>query len=742
MPYGNSVGVCHAGNKVFSASTKSLFSVDKTTGEIQPYDKATGLSDVDIKTINYDPATDVLAVAYNNANIDLIYHETEVYNLADFKLKNTSGSVNINGLSFYNGSCYVSSDMGISVIDLAKREIKNTYVLGNGGQPAKVYATTIGGNFIYAATAEGVRYAPVNSPTLQDFNTWLLFTYTSGIPAKKATYITSLNNRVYAAVDGNGTDTLYEYNGTAWTNLFFTTNNTITGLSTVNGVCYFTAWDNSNTTGKQGKIDGSYQFTINPSQGHVRPIGWFEADGFSWEGDFWNGLFKNNLNGYVENIIPDGPFSYEVIDIDISGGTVHCSAGGIDDSWGFQFNQSGFYLYNGVKWINKNRYTDARLDSFFTVVASATSVQTNKTYFGSFLYGLAEYNNATGQVQIYDKYNSTLEGSQGDIQRTKISSLTADEDGNLWIGNSGASKTIKMIPANGGTWREFQVPFNIAVMKKIVFDDYGQLWSPVRRSGEGILVWSYNNSLDNTADDKSRILGTGAGNGGLPDAQVFSIAKDKDGNIWAGTNQGIGVFYCPGSVLTTNGCDADQIKVERDGYIGYLFGTESVRAIAVDAANRKWIGTTNGLWLISADGKQELLKFNVDNSPLPANQITDIAIDDETGEVFIGTTAGLVSYQGDALSGGNGCDEALVYPNPVKPEYEGPIAVKGLTENAYVKITDVSGTLVYQGRANGSQMIWDGKGYNGQRAHSGVYTVYSSTDLGKEKCVAKILLAN
>jgi hypothetical protein len=256
-------------------------------------------------------------------------------------------------------------------------------------------------------------------------------------------------------------------------------------------------------------------------------------------------------------------------------------------------------------------------------------------------------------------------------------------------------------------------------------------------------VWSNNNTRDDLSDDVAKILTIGAGTGGLPDQLVFCVAEDKDGNIWAGTSQGIGIFYCSGSVLTSYGCDADQIKVERDGYIGYLFGTESVRAIAVDDANRKWIGTTNGIWLISADGKQELLKFNTQNSPLPSNQITDIAIDNTTGEVFIGTLGGIVSYQGDAMgSDCADCDKALVYPNPVKPEYDGPIAIKGLTENAYVKITDISGTLVYQGKANGSQMVWNGKGYNGQRAKSGTYLVFSSTDLGKERKVAKILLLN
>jgi hypothetical protein len=377
------------------------------------------------------------------------------------------------------------------------------------------------------------------------------------------------------------------------------------------------------------------------------------------------------------------------------------------------------------------------------ILAVATVPASNKTYFGSFLSGLIELDNQTGQLSFYDQYNTpVLEGAQGDNIRTKISALATDNNGNLWIGNAGATKPIKMrTPA--GDWKEFAVPYSFDLMKKIIIDQNNQLWAPLRGAlNTGILVWSHNGTFDDPSDDVSRVLKTGEGNGGLPDPVVYSLAEDKEGNIWVGTSQGIAVYYCAGSVLSTYGCDADQIKVERDGYIGYLFGAEIVRAIAVDAANRKWIGTSNGVWLISEDGKTELLKFNTENSPLPNNQITDIAIDKTTGEVFIGTIGGLVSYQGDAASECQDCDGALVYPNPVKRDYTGPIAIKGLTDQAYVKITDVAGTLIFQGKANGTQMIWDGKGYNGERAQSGVYLVFSSTDLGKEKRVGKILLMN
>lgn len=740
-PFGASRAICDAGDKVFSASTNSVFSVDKNTGEVRTYDKSTGLSDIGIKTMSYDPATDVLAIAYNNSNLDLIYHETDIYNVADFKNENTSGSVGINGISFYNGNCYVSSDMGISVIDLTKKEIKNTYIIGSTGQQVRVYAAATDGSYIYAATQEGVKRASLTSANLQDFNSWVLFTAGSGIPAKKAKYVEVFNGKTYAVIDGNGTDTLYEFSSGIWAKIYFDAQHTITSLNRIGNTLYFTIWDNNNTSGKNAKVDAAGNMAVSNVQGHVRPIGWFESNGISWEGDFWNGLFKNN-QGNIEKIIPDGPFSAAVFRVNVSEGDVNIAPGGVDDSWGFTYNRDGFFVYENNRWTNINQYNYGALTDWSDILAVASNSVKHKTYYGSFYAGLVEYDHNTKAIIQYNKWNSILEGAVGDTQRTKISSLAADKDGNIWIGNAGATKPIKMIPANGSSWKEFSIPYNISLMKRILIDAYGQLWAPVRRSGEGLLVWSNSGTLDNASDDKARLLTTGSGSGALPDAMCHSIAEDKDGNIWVGTNQGIGIFYCPGSVLTSNGCDADQIKVERDGYIGYLFGTESVRAIAVDAANRKWIGTTNGVWLISADGKQELLKFNVDNSPLPANQVTDIDIDDNTGEVFIGTTGGLVSYQGDAMSECADCESALVYPNPVKPDYDGPIAIKGLVEDAYVKITDVSGTLVFQGRANGSQMIWDGKRYNGQRAKSGVYLVFSSTDLGKEKRVAKILLVN
>lgn len=740
MPYGNSRGVFDAGSKVYSIAMQSAFSYDKATGAIQLYDKVNGLNDIGIKTANYDPVTDVLLIAYENSNLDLIYHGTDIYNISDIKNKNTISAVSIHGISFFAGKAFISSDIGISTIDLARKEISNTYIIGSNGSEVKVYSTTTNGTTIYAATAEGVKYASYTQANLQNFNSWQLFDTSQGIPRSKGKFIVAVNNAVYAVVSNTDTDTLYRLTGNQWQVVYTAEpNNFFTSLNGVNNKVYFTTHNNSFTQGKAGKIDTDGTLTVNPFVTTGRPYGWYEDNQTIWGADEGNGLIKSS-NGNTEAIVPDGPPSSSVFDINSKNGVLYVAAGGVSDIWEYRWNGQGFYIYKDGSWAVTNRYNYAPMQDYFDIIC--TDITKEKTYFGSFTSGLIERNNNTGEIKLYDKNNSLLEGALGDDARTKISALTVDQYDNVWIGNAGASKPIKLIKPDG-TWKEFSAQYSFDLMKKMIVDQYGQIWAPLRGAAStGILVWSYNNTIDDPSDDKARLLRPGAGAGGLPNEVVNCIAEDLDGNIWAGTNEGIGVFYCPGSVLTTYGCDADQIKVERDGYIGYLFGTQSIRAIAVDAANRKWVGTTNGLWLISADGKDELLKFTSLNSPLPADQIIDITIDDRTGEVFIATIGGLVSYQGDAMTECKDCDGAIVYPNPVKPDYDGPIAIKGLVENAYVKITDISGTLVYQGKANGAQMVWDGKGYNGKRVKNGVYLVFSSTDLGKSRKVAKILVSN
>jgi len=106
--------------------------------------------------------------------------------------------------------------------------------------------------------------------------------------------------------------------------------------------------------------------------------------------------------------------------------------------------------------------------------------------------------------------------------------------------------------------------------------------------------------------------------------------------------------------------------------------------------------------------------------------------------VFFGTALGIVSYKADATGGGTANENVYAYPNPVRPGYDGPIAIKGLVTDADVKITDIAGNLVYSTRAKGGQAVWHGRNFDGERAQSGVYLVFISNDEGSETMVTKV----
>jgi ligand-binding sensor domain-containing protein len=224
---------------------------------------------------------------------------------------------------------------------------------------------------------------------------------------------------------------------------------------------------------------------------------------------------------------------------------------------------------------------------------------------------------------------------------------------------------------------------------------------------------------------------------------VRSVVKDKEGSIWIGTNKGVAVIYNPGNVFSGGNFDAQKIIIQQDGYNQYLLETENVTSIAVDGANRKWFGTySGGVFLMSPDGTKQILNFNMNNSPLLSNSVMSIAIDDLTGEVFFATDKGIISYRGDATEATAECNNYYVFPNPVRHEYNGPIAIRGLVENADVKISDVAGNVVYHTKANGGEAIWHGKNFKGERAQTGVYLVYVTNEDGSQTCITKMLFAN
>jgi streptogramin lyase len=592
----------------------------------------------------------------------------------------------------------------------------------------------VNNNILLAATAEGVKLAPANAANLQNYLSWTHFDYSLGLPAKPAAHVEVANSKYYAAIS----DTLFQFSAGTWSKLAYDSGWVIKNLETIDGKLYISQWYGE-AQSRVGVLDSSGVITYLVPPIGVRTIQYVpDAVGNIWIADLYNGMIKNG-----EKVLPNGPYTTSCFALKAQGDNMFVAGGGTNSAFDYTYNVAGMYMLNEVNrsWKNYNIYNTPALAGFLDVIGVAANEAGTRAYFCSNLDGIAILNAEDGSVVHYDYSNSPLQDAVGSPGATRVTNIAVDKNANVWMTNFNTYSPLVLLKPDG-TWKRFPLLLLDQLGKKMIIDRNGYKWIPTRKP-DGIMVYYEGDDIDNSNDDVSRFLSSGSGNGNLNNVIVNAIVEDKDGDVWVGTDEGIEIFYCAGSVLSQNSCDAQRIVVERDGFNGYLFGTEVIRSITIDAANRKWVGTNSGAWLISANGKEELLHFTTENSPLPSNFVSDITVNNTTGEVFFATEKGIASFLGDAISGGETCTGAFVYPNPVKPEYTGPIAIKGLVDDAYVKITDVSGLLVYQGKANGGQMIWNGNDYNGRRAASGIYTVFSSTPDGKGgKCVGKIAFIN
>jgi ligand-binding sensor domain-containing protein len=376
------------------------------------------------------------------------------------------------------------------------------------------------------------------------------------------------------------------------------------------------------------------------------------------------------------------------------------------------------------------------------VSVSIDPLHADKAYIGSWQDGVLEFTDRQ-LSNIYSKENSSLQPWIADTNLVNISGMDFDSYNNLWVANTGASDILSMkTPA--GQWKSFNLGASASGIDiaNMIVDQSNYKWI-IRRQEGMLIVYNDNNTFDITSDDKVKVLNSSPGTGAIPGNAVLTMAVDRDGAVWVGTDAGPAVFYDPTRIFQTGvNFDAQQILIPRNdgtGQADYLLATEKILSIAVDGSNKKWFGTENGVFLISDDGLDQIYYFNTDNSPLLSNTVSSIAIN-EDGEVFFGTSKGIISFRGNATPPSPTNSDVYAFPNPVRENYSGPVAIKGLVSDALVKITDISGSLVFEVKAEGGQAVWDGRTLNGREVKPGVYLVFISDNLGVETLVTKILM--
>ncbi len=744
LPYSKVIGVAVTGDVIFAATPYSMFTYDTRDNSVTRFDKVKGLSDVGITKIGFNKKLNMVLVAYENTNIDLIYSDGKIVNIPDIKDKDILGKKTINNIMFKDKYAYLSCGFGIVVLDMAREEIFDTYYIGPQGSTIEIFDMTFNDTSFFAATESGIYFADVNAENLADYNQWhkdlSLFQ-----PNQPYNIIQSFAGKVYTNYfngDEFDGDTMYVFNGNNWD--------------------YFDPTDMDRhfqflARGNEMYMVGRYFVKIYDSQGNettrIRNVAGQKispliidkgSDKYLWIGDEKKGLVKNWNTYDGEYIKPNGPGTVNVFDLDAGGKNVWVAAGGRQSNWAKLYMKDGVFSFIDNTWYTHNRSNTPALDSISDlVVVKVDPKNPNVIYVGSWDHGLLKFVDNELKTIFTDK-NSTLQKWVANTKKILISGLDFDNQHNLWVANSSAPDILSVMK-NDGQWRSFNLGGSLSAtdVGKLMVDKSNQKWL-IKRSDGYIIVYSDNNTIDNPNDDKVRVLSSSTGNGAIPGSKVYSMATDLDGEVWVGTDKGVCVFYSPENIFESGAdFDAKQILVPRNdgsGLADILLETETVTAIIIDGANNKWIGTDRaGVFYLSSDGIQQLAHFTTSNSPLLSNNITGIAINDD-GEVFMGTAKGLISYRGTATPPPKPGSQVYAYPNPVRPEYHGVIAIKGVANKSSVKITDTSGNLVFETRSEGGQAIWDGKNFDGREVASGVYLVFVTNNDGSSKMVTKILI--
>lgn len=742
LAYNNVTQIAQSSNNIYAVSDGALFSINKEDPEDkQYYSKISGLSDANIVKIEFDNTNNQLLIIYQNGNIDIM-HSSGVNNIPDLRNKQMSTSKGVNEVYFTGDFAYLSCDFGIMLVNMAKKEIADTYIIGPNSTEVKVLSTTIYNNKIYALTANTVYTADADSRHLVNFEYWKA---TTGLPGSgNFQSIGIFNGELYLLRGG----TLYKKDSNGnWSNPL-SSNKTKIKISDSNLFAYSdTQIYRINTSSNVGETNFSGIVSI-------QDVEYDTENNHYWFAGNEKGIVIYNgteITGYK----PLGPATNYAVNMTSSGQKLFVVPGGRVTS--SSSRPGAVMIYENNTWQNilgiglpaNPEYTGW---DFADLAVDPTDAQ--HFFVTSIGSGLYEFRNNAFHA-FYNYKNSTIEthanAPSNPVYYTWLWGCTFDDAGNLWILNIGASKPVKIMLATG-EWYEWSCPgidnINQRLNKiHIQKTNSRRKWITSDFSPRGLLVVDDGGTITEQNDDISRWFPSFPDSDGnvLSPGGIYSIAEDKNGVIWLGTNLGPLLFYNTSNIFNSD-YTCSRIKIPRNdgtGLADYLLEKEAVKAIAVDGANRKWIGTaSSGVYLMSENGQETIHHFTSGNSPLLSDDVSSISINPVTGEVFFATANGIISYQSDAADASNTFRDVYAYPNPVRENYNGIITITGLVENTQVKITDINGNLIYQTISNGSIATWDGKDAHGRKVNTGIYLAICTDETGTQSAITKIMVIN
>jgi hypothetical protein len=730
LSYNSARSIAVGTKEVFVSTGSSVIIYNKEYAELKKMSTVNGLTETGISTIGWSEESGALVIGYSSTNVDLFLNNI-IYNIPDILNKYIPGKKEINRIRISGKYACLACSFGIVVIDISKKEIYDTWKPGPGTDNNEVLDLCFANGNIYAATETGIFFAPLSGEGLSYFGNWSRL---NSLPDPEGKYsaLAFSGGKIYAnKYDPTGAgDSIFVIDNSA--NLFSFTDG-VSNFSIDPGTTGFTV--SSGSSARYYGTDGALKKTINTYGFALPNLLQSVADGSDiWIADINSGLVRGENMADFSMLNLPGPVSDYAFHISsLNGKTIICG-GGTDNSWenlGRPF-QVSLFLENSWQHITAENTNDA----IRSVIDPGNE---NHLFISTWGGGLLEYMDNT-LINLFTDANSPLQSAIPGKQYVRICGLAFDREKNLWITQSGVPGSIKVLKKDG-SWIVNPLTIDAPVIGDLIITRSGYKWI-ILPEGHGLFILDDNKTAETAGDDRyKRLVVKDTENQVI--SSVYCITEELDGNIWIGTDQGPMIYYNPDRVFNED-LRASRIKVPRNdgsGLSDYLLKSESVLSVAVDGANRKWLGTSgSGAYNVSSDGTTQLKNFNELNSPILSDSIISIAVDNKTGDVWFGTSRGLQSYRGNATAGGEKFTNVYAFPNPVREDFTGNVTITGLMKDTQINITDVSGNLVFETISDGGQATWDLKTYNGKNVSTGVYLIFCASNDGAEAFVTKILV--
>lgn len=723
-------------SEVYGLSDGSVYSVNRKTFKVTALDKTKGLSGSMIHQMEYDDSTKCVVFVYKDGMIDII-HNNIIYPMTDYYLKSADMNVLPNQIVANKGRLYMAMEFGISEINLAKREVVGTYYIGHNAASVNILSVCATEDSLYAMSKDTL-YSIALSDNAVDYNQWKRAALSIG---KKREALLCYDNRLYLFADS----TLIRMDDASW------------GVEHEGKLVWVNAKGERLLAYHANR--GIMYLCEDDSLSHFTSR--YAKDGCYYKGDFWLagsdfGIRYIPSNWNTKDFTVNSPLDNIGYHLQSSGGKIYVASGG---RWASQYYRLGnIKIYENGQWsaIKSDQIGPQIGMAPFDIMSFGIDPKDNNHFFvACYGRGLLEMR-GDEVLNHFTRDNSTLTTmvDESPNSYTRVDAPVFDAEGNLYVLNMGdQGYTVNVLDRNGKwTGLNLYTSSNQRISIGTACSDMlidrrnpNWKWMADARSGVGVILWDDNGTPTYNADDRALKRSNFVDQKGKPISieYIYCMAQDKNGVVWVGTNAGP-ILIDHENFFTSDKCSRVIIR-RNDGtdLADYLLAEEQINAIAVDGGNRKWIGTANsGIYLVSADGQETIHHFTAENSNLPSSEIVSIAINSETGDVFVGTAAGIASYRSDATDPKEDMSNVYAYPNPVRPDYVGEIAITGLMDESWVNIVDAGGNIVCKTRSHGGTATWDGCNQNGKRVATGVYSALCNAGDGSGHTVVKILIMN